>query len=219
MAGFLQKKWVRVAGVFPAALFVLMAYWSVTFLLNTSILRPLNQVLAITDLISFLGYAFALGILFGSGVLSLLMARFMGGFYRVLYITGLVAVLASTFNFPMALIYNAEWDSTPKTIPDRAYFVGTWRDKLHTLQLHDDSTYTFTNSHGQIVWADFTPSEGTWRLEQSKLHLTGLHYHWPSPWRVVTSEGYYFIRYEIPGNPDAWSGNLGLMRESDWNER
>lgn len=217
MAGFLQRRWVRIAGLIPAAIFVFLSYWTVVFVLRWSLLRTPNHVFAITDLISFIGYAVFLVFLFGSGVISILMARFMGGFYRVLYITGLVTVLASTIHFPMTLIYGADWNSYPKEVPSAEALAGTWCNSYMVLELHRDSTYSLTLADPDQTTDSFTPSSGTWYLERNKLHLTDLNFTWPSPWWIVTSEGRYFIRYEFPGNPDAWSGNLGLMRESDWN--
>ena len=195
------------------------SYLSLAFcygLISATIFRSPNQVFAMTDLIGWMGFFIFLAIIGGSGILAIVTAYFMRGVFQLLYVTGSLATLAAIAFFPLSFVFNANVDFNPK-ISDARTLEGQWMDENHSMKLLSDRTYVLTWHY----YKDFPDSgikvyEGTWSLSRNEIRLTNFPPDRPGPWDVRYSQGYYFITYDIPDNPDAWSGNLGLMREDDW---
>ncbi len=215
MKDFLKKRWVRVVGLVPMAIYSVLATAAVWILISETLFRPPNLVLSGTDIIGMFGLAFFLAIIGGSGVYAIITAYFMKGIFKILYIAGIFAIIAAAAYLPLKIVFNAEVDFHP-SIPNQGFLVGIWYDDYYKIELGPDNSYVLTRDYESVIGGGGTQYKGEWRLSRNKLHLTNLPSLWPGPWEVRTSDGYYFITYHIPDNPDAWSGYLGLMREKDW---
>ncbi|MBU8934146.1 MAG: hypothetical protein KOO62_09070 [candidate division Zixibacteria bacterium] len=212
---FLHNRWIRAIGLVPMTVYSYLAVISVYAMFCETINRPPNQVFPGTDLIGMLGYLFFLSIIGTSGVFAFVTAYFMRGVFKILYVAGALAVLSSVSYLPLSFIFNAEVDFHPN-VASQQFMVGKWMDTRHRLDLMSDSSYVLAYGGGSQPSGDSAIYRGVWRLEGNDIYLSNPGPRSTTPWNVRTSDGYYFITYAIPANPDAWSGNLGLMRESDW---
>ena len=215
---FLQKRWVRIIGLVPMTLYTALAVYGAVGVIRETLFRPPNHVFPGTDLIGIIGLFIFLGIVAGSGVLAVFTAYFMKGIYKILYYAGGLALASAIVFLPLSLIFNAEVDFHPR-ISGPEFVVGTWMDTHNRLDLRADSTYTFAYIDVSDPPDGKSKHSGTWSLDRHLLCLTPASPDTSMEWRVRESDGYYFITYEIPPNPDAWSGNLGMMRETEWLER
>jgi len=168
-----------------------------------------------TDLIGWIGYLFFLGIIGASGILAIVTAYYLRGAFKILYIAGILAILSSASYLPLSFTHTALVDFHPE-ISDPQFLVGKWMDDTIELELISDSIYILNKKTGFLFRSDNVQNKGTWRLDRNKLYLQNLDSTWYSPWEVLSSDGYYFIAYYFPENFDAWSGYLGLMRETEW---
>jgi hypothetical protein len=207
---FFEKHWVRFVGYFVAAFYCLLAYLAIEIVVTETIFRPPNHVFPMTDGIGWIGYLFFLSIVAGSGILAIVTAHYLHGYFRILYVAGAVAIVSAIFYLPLSFRFNADVNFQPD-IPDATFIAGTWTDGGLTLDLMTDSTYQLDS------WS--VPGDhGRWRLDRNLLYLTpDTGAVWQKrPWEVTASSGYFFITNTIPENFDAWSGDLGLMRKADW---
>lgn len=212
---FLQKRWVRIVGVISLTFYSYLSLGFAYSLISNTIFRPPNQVFPATDGPGWIGYLLFLSIIGLSGILAVVTAYFMKGIFKILYVSGIVAFLSSILFFPLSFSFNAYVEFHPD-ISNTQFLVGSWINDRSRLMLNADSTYTLEYDDGCLWWYDSTHSKGTWSLDHNRLHLSDISYTSEHPWMIRKSSGYYFITYEVQGNPDAWTGDLGLMREDDW---
>lgn len=212
---FLQKRWVRAIGLVPMTLYTFFSLALIHMLVGDTVLRPVNQVFAMTDGVGWLGFLFYLGFIGATGIMAGATAHYMRGVFKILYVAGAFAILYAVAFLPLSFVFNAEVDFRPD-VPNSQFVEGRWKDVHVDLTLLPDSTYRLTYDHEHLDEETALGYEGRWSLERNKVHLSSVHPRWPSPWEVRASGGYHFITYSVPDNPDAWSGNLGLMRERDW---
>jgi hypothetical protein len=170
-----------------------------------------------TDLMGWIGYFFFLSVVGSSGVVAIITAYLMRGVFRILYVAGTLAIISSLLYLPLSFRYNADFDLSPN-IPDAQFLFGTWQDNAYHLELQPDSSYRLSYLGGFLWREDSVHVGGTWRFTENRLSLSDSLGNFSEPWLVTTSAGYYFITYSIPDNLDAWTGNLGLMRASDWDD-
>lgn len=207
---FFEKRWVRIIGLLPMTLYCFLVFIAVSMVLDMSFLRDVNQVFPGTDLIGMLGYFFFLGIVFGSGILAVVTAYFLKGVFRILYLAGSLAIISAVTYIPLAIAFSPNYVLRPE-IPEFSYFVGEWVDRYYMLNIDADSSYQLYTRKSLTLLA-----QGKFQFDDDRIEFKIDSSEFQYPFRVVKSEGYYFIRYDIPENPDAWSGNLGLMRLVDW---
>ena len=171
-----------------------------------------------TDLIGWFGYAVFLAAIAGSGVLAILTADHFRGVFKVLYLSGALAIVSSISYLPLSLLCNAEVEFSPE-ISGQQVIVGNWKDDFYQLELKADSSYVLEYRVSSIFLDDSSHFEGNWRLDRNRIYFSNLDSQWANPWEIRKSDGLYFITYSIPDNADAWTGNLGLMKESEWSQQ
>lgn len=204
----LRKRWVRIVGLVPMTVYSFLACLAMYAVLSDTVFRPPNHVFPMTDMPGWIGYLFFLGIIVVSGAFAIATAFLMGGVFRVLYVSGPIAIVAAMLYLPLSFTFNATVDFHPD-IEDQSVMIGTWVTADDRLSLFGDSTYVLTVDGGSQF-------RGTWRFDNGDLFLSHLQQDAVTAWPIFESGGYYFITHSIPANFDAWSGDLGFMRESDW---
>ncbi|MFH2050504.1 MAG: hypothetical protein ABIJ12_13795 [bacterium] len=217
MKEFLQKRWVRVAGIFPMAFYSYLAIMSVYIVVSETFFRPVHKIFPMTDGIGWLGYLFFLSIVGCSGILAIITAYYMKGIFKVLYIAGAMAIISSAAYLPLSFIFCGEHDLYPE-FSGEEFLCGKWINDSFALDLKEDNTYSITFYDSNPSGKDKLKYEGTWKLKHHEIFLDGLEPNWNQSWDLTWGNGYYFITYSISDNLDAWDGNLGLMREQDWLE-
>ncbi|MCP4567182.1 MAG: hypothetical protein GY841_06350, partial [FCB group bacterium] len=209
---FLQKRWVRIIGIIPLSIYTYFAIMISYGLIADTVFRPPNKVFPGTDLIGWLGYMFFLGIILFSGIAAMVTAYFMNGIYRLLYISGGLAVFFALAFFPLNFKYTANYESQCD-IPEPQGITGEWKNDWYQLTLREDSTFNLTHCWGNWFTQDTcTHYDGSWRFEKRNLYLTDPNRDFKMKCEIFRSQGYHFITYGIPENFDAWLGNLGMMR-------
>jgi len=170
-----------------------------------------------TDLIGWIGYLFFLSLLAGTGLLALITAYKLGRIFKVLYIAGSLIILYSASYLPLNFLFTTDVEFYPDNI-DAHFLSGKWMNDYYQLELVSDSTYKLTYREGFLFWEDSLSITGIWRCDRHEIYFSNPYPYWTDPCEVTKSDGYYFITYSIPDNFDAWTGDLGLMREKDWLE-
>lgn len=165
-----------------------------------------------TDGPGWLGYFFFLGVIALSGVLAIITAFVMRGFFNILYAAGLIAVASAISYLPLSIRYNAK-ECHLSDIKNKKEIVGTWKTDYYELDLNSDSTYALRITS---AFDDRVIDSGWWWFGGREIHLSTNDSLDVRPWLLLHSDGYDFIRIENPDNADAWSGDLGLMRQADW---
>lgn len=212
---FFQKRWVRIVGLVPMSLYSLVSILLVYGLINDTVFRPPNKVFSMTDLIGWMGYLFFLSLLAGTGLLALFTAFKMGRIFKVLYIAGSLIILYAASYLPLNFLFTTDVEFYPDNV-DAQFLIGKWMNDDFQLDLFSDSTYTLTYQSHFLFWGDSLSSGGIWRQDRHRIYFSNPYPYWTNPCEVTKSDGYYFITYGIPENFDAWTGDLGLMREKDW---
>ena len=196
------------------SLFVIAFTWVV---ISGAVSRPPNHINSGTDLIGMVGLMVFLGFIGATGILAIIVAYYVRGAFKIFFGSGALAILTAISYLPLSFVFNADVDLNPH-VPDSQFLVGTWMDESYRLELHSDSSYILLTETYGLFNRDSLRYEGTWRLDGNLVHFSNPDPRWRNPWEVTASDRYYFITYSIPDNLDAWSGDLGLMREKEWTE-
>ena len=138
-----QKRWVRVAGLVPMAVYSGLVFLMVHVMLSNSIFRAPNDRFPGLPVTGYIALFFFMSLVCGSGVVAILTGAYMRGVYRVLYLVGTVAAVSSAAFMPMIFVLGPKIDRFPD-IPGPQFLVGTWVDEDYRLELFPDSTYTLT---------------------------------------------------------------------------
>jgi len=216
MKEFLQKRWVRIVGLIPMSIYSYLAIMSVYIVATETIFRPIHKVFSMTDMIGWIGYLFFLSIIGCSGILAIMTAYYMKGVFKILYIAGAMAIISSVTYLPLSFIFGGDYELYPE-VPNEEFLHGKWFNENTILELNPDNTFSIIYDNRSIIGGDSTNYEGTWEYGKlNKIYFDGLNPDWRNPWEVTWGNGYYFITYSIPDNFDAWTGDLGLMREQEW---
>lgn len=210
-----DNRWIRAFGFVPLTLYSVLSFISVKAVISNTVFRPHNLVFPMTDLIGWFGYLAFLTSIAGSGILAIWTAYYFRGVFKILYLSGSLAILSSMAYLPLSFLYNADVDFNPE-ISGQQFIVGTWMDNHNQLQLRADSSYVLDYKIRSIFLNDSSHFEGKWTLDRNRIHFSNLDPRWANPWEIRRSDGFYFITYSIPDNHDAWTGNLGLMRDFEW---
>ena len=212
---FFQRRWVKITSLIPMVLYTVYILTLTQDILSRTVFRQPNLVFAGTDLIGAIGYLVFLFTVFVSGASAVLAAYFLRSVYRFLYIGGVLAMAYAVLLIPLTIVFTVDVEFHP-AVPNDEFVMGTWLDEYYRLTLQEDHTYTLEQREGGEWNVIVTPDSGQWRRDGNDLWATNHPFHNKTNWEIYECDGYYFITYNIPGNFDAWSGNLGLMRESEW---
>ena len=213
-----ENPWIRAVGTIPLSVYTVLAFISVKFVISGTIFRPANRLLPMTDLIGWLGYAVFLTGIAGSGIMAIWTAHYFRGIFKILYLSGALAIVSSISYLPLSLQRNAEVEFSPE-ISGQQFIVGSWKDEFYQLELKADNSYILDYRVSSYFLNDSSHFDGNWSLDRNRIHFSNLDPKWANPWEIRKSDGHYFITYSIPDNADAWTGNLGLMRESEWSQQ
>lgn len=212
---FLQKRWVRILGIFPATFYTLMAGLVTISLIEITIFRPPNSVFPEMDMVDWVGLLFLSSIVFLSGVCAIVTAHFMRGFFRVLYFAGFLGIVGPCAHLPLTFVFNADVDFYPE-ITDEQFLVGDWKCEDYLLELREDGSFSVTIDEAFLFEDEGREYSGNWSHDLNKLTLMDEDADWSAEWEVRESDGYYFITYSVPETSDAWDGDLGMMRSDEW---
>ncbi|MFH1686739.1 MAG: hypothetical protein ABIE70_04370 [bacterium] len=212
---FLQKRWVRVAAVFPALLYTAAVCVIATGVFMSTVFRPPNKIFPMTDLVGWLGYLFFLGIYAAIGVAAILTGYLMRGHFRILYWVGGLAVLTALMFLPLSFAFPGHAE-TQVIVDDPMFLAGQWKDDYHQLELREDGSFALETDGTWLFGGEVTHHAGEWSLDRWDLSLRDSANGWFATWEISRSDTFYFITYTIPDNFDGWDGYLGLMRPAEY---
>jgi len=162
-----------------------------------------------------MGYLFFLTITCFSGIMAVATAYYMRGFFRILYLSGFLGITGPLLYFPLSFSFNAGVEFYPQ-VPNEQFVVGEWKSDQNRLELRADSTFEAEFNYTWLFGSRRDTHSGRWALDRHELHLIDQGAGWSDTWEVTFSDGHFFLTYSLKGNPDAWGGNLGLMRSDEW---